>query len=146
MNIRRLIITIVVSFITVWATDFLIHAVWLASTYVDTKELWRPEAEMLSKLPFMFLGQFLVGAVIAVMFALFVAEKRSVVCSLIFSGGIGIIAAAGQIIMYAVSPYPGMLVVKWCAGYMAQALVLGLILHMVYKPLPAGSSADASGS
>ena len=33
-------------FVGVWITDFLIHGVWLQSTYKETMSLWRPEAEM----------------------------------------------------------------------------------------------------
>lgn len=137
MNTKSLIITIVVAFVTVWATDFLIHAVWLGSTYKATQHLWRPEAEMMSKMPFMFLGQFLVAAAFTLIYAAAVAEKRSLGCTLKYSACLGIFAAAGQIIMYAVAPYPGSLVAKWCAAYLIQALVLGLIVYKVYKPLPA---------
>lgn len=136
MNTKSLIITIVVAFITVWATDFLIHAVWLGSTYKATAELWRPEAEMMAKMGWMFAGQFLVGAAFTMIFAACVAEKRCVSCTLKFSACIGILAAAGQIIMYAVQPLPGSLVAKWCVAYIAQALVLGLVVHKVYR-LPA---------
>jgi hypothetical protein len=141
MNTKSLIITIVVAFITVWATDFLIHALWLGSTYKATQHLWRPEAEMVSKLPFMFAGQFLVAAAFTMIFAACVAEKRCLSCSLKFAGCMGVLVAAGQIIMYAVAPYPGSLVAKWCVAYLLQALVLGVVLHKVYKPLPAKSSA-----
>lgn len=137
MNTKSLLLTILVAFVTVWATDFLIHAVWLSSTYAATKELWRPEAEMMSKMPFMFLGQFLVAAAFTMIFAAMVAEKRHLSCSLKYAACMGLTAAACQIIMYAVAPWPGALVAKWCVAYFVQALVLGLIVHKVYRPLPA---------
>ena len=136
MNIKSLIITIVVAFVTVWATDFLIHAVWLSATYGATKELWRPEAEMMEKMPWMFLGQFLVASAFTVIFAACVAEKRCLRCSLMYAASIGVLIGGGQIIMYGVQPFPGLLVAKWCCGYFAQLLLLGLIVHKVYKPLP----------
>ena len=136
MNTKSLLITIVVAFVTVWATDFLIHGVWLSATYGATKELWRPESEMMAKMPFMFLGQFLIAAAFSMIFAACVAEKRCISCSMKFSACIGVMIAAGQIIMYAVQPYPGALVVKWCVAYIAQALVLGFVVHKVYRPLP----------
>ena len=74
MNTKSLVITILVAFVTVWVTDFLIHAVWLSSTYGATKELWRPEAEMLVKMPWMLLGQLIVAAAFTVNFATCVAE------------------------------------------------------------------------
>lgn len=141
MNPKSILITIVVAFVTVWATDFLIHAVWLGSTYKITHQLWRPEAEMMSKMPFMFLGQFLVAAAFTMIFAACVAENRCLSCSLKYAGCMGVIAAANQIIMYSVAPYPGTLVVKWCVAYILQALVLGVIVHKVYKPLPAQPAA-----
>ena len=133
MNIKSLLITILVAFVTVWVTDFLIHAVWLSAMYGETKELWRPEAEMVAKMPFMFLGQLLVATSFTLIFAACVAEKRSLSCSLTYAACIGVMTGGAQIIMYAVQPYPGLLVVKWCVGYLAQALLLGAIVHMVYK-------------
>ena len=134
MNTKSLLITILVAFVTVWATDFLIHGVWLSATYAATKELWRPESEMMAKMPFMLLGQFLIAAAFSMIFAACVAEKRCISCSMKFSACIGVMIAAGQIIMYAVQSYPGMLVVKWCVAYIAQALVLGFVVHKVYRP------------
>ncbi len=133
MNIKSLLITILVAFVTVWVTDFLIHGVWLSATYGETKELWRPEAEMLAKMPFMLLGQFLVATSFTLIFAACVAEKRCLSCSLKFSACIGVMTGGAQIIMYAVQPLPGLLVVKWCVAYLVQALVLGAIVHKVYK-------------
>ena len=136
MNKKSLLITLVVAFVTIWITDFLIHGVCLSSTYAETKELWRPEAEMIKKMPFMLLGQFLVAAAFTMIFAGGVAEKRCISYSLKFSACMGVMVAAGQIIMYAVQPLPGSLIVKWCIAYIAQTLVLGLIVHKVYRPLP----------
>jgi hypothetical protein len=134
MNLKSLLLTIVVAFVTVWATDFLIHAVWLSSTYAATKELWRPEAEMVSKMPFMLLGQFLVAAAFTLIYAACVAEKRCLSCTLKFAGCMGLSAAAGQIILYAVVPWPGLLVAKWFAACIVQAPVLGLVVFKVYRP------------
>ncbi len=135
MNAKSLVITILVAFVTVWATDFLIHAVWLSSTYGATKELWRSEAEMVANMPWMFLGQFLVAAAYSTIFAACVAEKRCLSCTLKYSIAIGVLVGGGQIIMYAVQPIPGSLVAKWCFGYFVQMLLLGCIVHKVYKPI-----------
>ncbi len=141
MNTKSLLITIVVAFVTVWATDFLIHAVWLSSTYGATKELWRTEAEMMAKMPWMFLGQFLVAAAFTVIFAACVAEKRSLGFTLTYAVAIGVLIGGGQVIMYAVQPFPGTLVAKWCGAYFVQLLLLGGIVHKVYKlPVPSGSA------
>jgi hypothetical protein len=137
MNIKSLVITIVVAFVTVWATDFLIHAVWLSATYGATKELWRPEAEMVTKMPWMFLGQFLVATAFTLNFAAYVAERRCLRGTLAYAACIGVLVGGGQIIMYAVQPFPGLLVAKWCLAYFLQMLLLGVVVHKVYKlPIP----------
>jgi hypothetical protein len=135
MNIKSLVITILVAFVTVWLTDFLIHGVWLSASYVETKSLWRTEAEMTSKMPFMFAGQLLAAAAFTLIFAACVAEKRCLNCTLKFAGCMGLLAGANQIIMYAVAPYPGSLVAKWCVAYLLQMLLLGLIVHKTYRPV-----------
>lgn len=134
MNTKSLCITILVAFVTVWITDFLIHGLWLASAYKATAELWRPEKEMMAKMPFMLLGQFLVAAAFTMIFAACVAEKRCLNCSLKYAACMAVLIGGGQVIMYAVAPHPGLLVAKWFIAVCAQMLVLGFIVHKVYQP------------
>lgn len=136
MNPKSLVVTILVAFVTVWATNFLIHGLWLAGAYKATASLWRPEAEMMAKMPWMLLGQFLVAAAFTMIFAACVAEKRCISCSIKFAACMGIFASAGQIIGFAVEPYPGSLVAKWVLAAIVQAVVLGIVVHKVYKPAP----------
>ncbi|MFN0075604.1 MAG: hypothetical protein ACKVY0_03930 [Prosthecobacter sp.] len=139
MNTKSLLITIVVAFITIAVTDFLIHQVWLSATYAETKHLWRPEAEMMTKMPLMMLGQLIIAAAFSLIFAACVAEKRCLSCTLKFSFCLALISCAGQMMMYAVQPIPGSLVVKWCVAITAQLQLLGFLVHKVYK-LPAKSA------
>lgn len=143
MNCKRFIAAILAAFATVWLTDFLIHGVWLSSTYGATKELWRPEAEMPAKMPWMLAGQFVVAATFTSIFAGWVAEKRCLRSTWMFSLAVGAMVGGGQIIMYAVQPFPGMLVVKWCVAYLLQTLVLGTVVHFVYKPAAAPACCDS---
>jgi hypothetical protein len=59
MNIKRLILAIVVAFVVLWMTDFLIHGVWMMPDYRATQSLWRPEAEMGSYMGWMLCAQLL---------------------------------------------------------------------------------------
>ena len=141
MNPKSLLITILVAFVTVFATDFLIHQLWLGSTYKATASLWRPEAEMMAKMPWMLLAQFLVAAAFTMIFAACVAEKRCMSCTIKFAASMGIFSGGGQLMMYAVQPFPGSLVAKWVLAAIVQAMVLGIIVHKVYKPAPITSGA-----
>ena len=136
MNPKSLIITILVAFATVWATDFLIHGLWLAGTYKATASLWRPEAEMIAHMPWMLLSQFLVAAAFTMIFAACVAEKRCMSCTLKYAACMGIFSGAGQLMMYVVQPLPGSLAAKWVLAAIVQAVVLGVVVHKVYKPAP----------
>jgi len=39
MNTKRLILAIVVAFVVLWVTDFLIHGVWMTPDYWATEQL-----------------------------------------------------------------------------------------------------------
>jgi len=134
VNPKSLVIAIVVAFVTVWATDFFIHGLWLSGTYKATASLWRPEGEMMAKMPLMFLCQFLVAAAFTTIFAACVAEKRCMSCTMKYSASMGVFSAAGQFMMYVVQPLPLGLALKWVLAAIVQALVLGFVVHKVYKP------------
>ncbi len=144
MNPKSLLIAIIVAFVTVWATDFLIHGLWLSGTYHATASLWRTETEMMAKMPLMLLAQFLVAAAFTIIFASCVAEKRCMSCTLKYSASMGIFSAAGQFMMYCVQPLPFGLAMKWVLAAIVQALVLGFIVHKVYKPA-SSPTAGAAG-
>lgn len=137
INRKSLLITLVVVAVAVFVTDFLIHGVWLTSTYKATASLWRPEAEMQQHFPWMLLGQFIIAAAFTLIYAACVAEKRCLSCTIKYAVCMGLFAGGGQLIMYSVEPYPGVLVAKWFAAGIVQAVILGLVVFKVYKPLAA---------
>jgi hypothetical protein len=136
VNPKSLLVTILVAFVTVFATDFLVHQLWLGSAYKATASLWRPEAEMMARMPWMLLGQFLAAAAFTTIFAACVAEQRLMSRTIQFAACMGIFVSAGQLMTYVVQPVPGALVARWLAATIVQAVVLGVIVHKVYKPAP----------
>ncbi len=59
MNTKRLILAIVVAFVVLWVTDFLIHGVWMMPDYRGTQQLWRTDAAMGSRMGWMLGAQLL---------------------------------------------------------------------------------------
>src|SRR5207244_4932393 len=59
MNTKRLILAIVVAFVVLWVTDFLIHGVWMMPDYRGTQQLWRTDAAMGSRISWMLGAQLL---------------------------------------------------------------------------------------
>src|SRR5438034_72387 len=59
MKPKRLILAIVVAFVVLWVTDFLIHGVWMMPDYRGTQQLWRTDAAMGSRMGWMLGAQLL---------------------------------------------------------------------------------------
>jgi hypothetical protein len=133
MNIKRLLAAIVVGFIVVFGTDFLIHAIWLHSDYEATKELWRPEAEMNSRFHWMLIAQFLCAAAFVIIWAQGFAG-RSIAAAIVFGLLIGISQQVWVIISHVVSPLPGILAAKWFFAGLTQSVLLAIVTSLIYKP------------
>ena len=138
MNIKRLILAILAGWVAVFATDFLIHDLWLGPVYEATKPLWRPEDEMHTRICWMFLAQFLIVATFVIVWAKGFAG-RSIGTGICFGLLMGVFQQTWAIILFVVLPMPGELAVKWFIGGLAQAALLGIVAALVYKP--ASSSA-----
>jgi hypothetical protein len=134
MNPKRLVACVIVLFIAKFATDFLVHGVWLASTYKETASLWRSEAEMQTKMPWLLFSQFLFAAVFTVLWAKGFAGLRCPGCACAFGICMGLFSESNSLVMYAVEPLPGIIAGKWFAAGVAQGLILGLLAYVTYKP------------
>jgi hypothetical protein len=136
MNINRLVISIIVVFIAVFATDFLIHGLWLSSLYGSTNELWRPEAEMSSGkyMGWMIGGQLLAAITFTTLWAVGFAQHGKLSCAVLFGLFMALFSQTHTLISYAVQPLPMELVWKWLFSGVVQGIVLGIIVSFVYKP------------
>jgi hypothetical protein len=61
MNCKKVWLTVLVVFVTIWLSNFLIHGIFLKSAYEATAGLWRSQDEMKQFCTFMLFGQFGVG-------------------------------------------------------------------------------------
>lgn len=138
MNIPRLLLAIVVAFLVVFGTDYLIHGVWLMPDYKATQSLWRPDAEMQTHFLWMLLAQFLCAATAAIIWAMGFAG-RPVSTGIVFGLIMGMFQQVWVMINYVVIPMPGDLAAKWYFSGLAQAVLLGIVLALVYKPRSATS-------
>lgn len=136
MNPKRLILAIVAVFVGVFVTDFLIHGVWLQSTYKETMNLWRSETEMRAHMGWLMLGQFLVAATFVVLWAKGFAATACIRCACLYGMFMGLFSQAATLVTYAVQPLPGSLAVKWFIAGVAQGVLMGVLVFFVYKPKP----------
>jgi TRAP-type mannitol/chloroaromatic compound transport system permease small subunit len=146
MNPKRLILGIVAVFVGVWVTDFLIHGLWLQSSYKATMSLWRPEADMQKHMLWLFLGQFLFAVAFVMIWARGFSGNAHVRCGVLYGLFMGLFSQANTFITFAVQPLPRDIAIKWVLSGLVQGVLLGLLVLFVYKPKPEGQAATAAAS
>ena len=145
MNPLRLVLTVVVATVAVFATDFLIHRVWLDAAYKATATLWRTEAEMQAHFGWLMLGQFLFAATFSILWAKGFAGTACLRCACLYGLFMGVFSQTATLITYAVQPFPADIAAKWIGAGIVQGVLLGVVVFFVYKPKPAeGQPATAN--
>jgi hypothetical protein len=142
MNTKRLMLAIVVAFVVLWITDFLIHGVWMTRDYQATQQLWRTHTEMQSHMVWMFGAQLLFVITFVTLWAKgFASATTKVSCAVGYGLLMGLFSGVWAIIMYVVVPMPGSIAAKWfCAG-IAQTILLGLVTSFfTIQTLPQSNS------
>jgi hypothetical protein len=138
MNIKRLILAIIAGWVVIFATDFLIHDLWLGPIYQATKSLWRPETEMHTHICWMFFAQFLIVATFVIVWAKGFAG-RSIGTAVTLGLLMGVFQQTWAIILFVVMPLPAELAVKWFLSGLVQAVLLGIVTSLVYKLEPSSA-------
>ncbi len=140
MNAKRLLLAIVVVFVGVFASDFLIHGVWLQSTYKETASLWRPEADMQKYFPFLLLGQFLATVTFVVIWSKGFPAVSSLGKSCLYGITMALFGQAMTCVTYAVQPMPGSLMVKWFVAGLGQGVLMGVLVFLVGRRKPVAAN------
>ena len=135
MNPKRILIALIAAFVAISATDYLIHEIWLKSTYaLDAGKLWRAEADMKSHMSGIFIGQFLVAVAFTMLWARIALGGAGLPCAIALGVFMGLAYSGSVVIQGAVQPLPDGLVTKWIASGIAQSILVGVVLFFVYKP------------
>jgi hypothetical protein len=134
---KKLLIAFVSVYVVVQVCNFMIHAQWLAPTYQSLSEVWRPEAEMQSKMWIMFVTSASFSFFFCYVFArgyegkgLAEGARYGVIIGLFF----GISQAYDSYVIY---PIPYSLALKWFLSGLAVCVLLGVVAAAVYKPVRA---------
>ncbi len=134
MNTKRLLMSFVATYIVYQILGYLIHEVWLADTYASLAAVWRPEAEMTSKMWVFFVTSAFFCFFFCYIFARGYENK-----------GLGEGLRFGVIITlfytlpvvydsYVIYPIPYSLVLQWLFSGLVVSIILGIVVAMVYKP------------
>jgi hypothetical protein len=130
----KLLIAAVAVFVVGQVCNFLIHAQWLAPTYQALASVWRPQADMESRMWIMFVT----GAVFAFFFSYVFArgyEGKGLAEGARYGAIIGLFFSLPQAYnSYVIYPIPYSLALKWFLSGVAVCTLMGIAAAAVYKP------------
>lgn len=134
MNTKRFALAVVAVFVVSQVLNYLIHQVWLSPTYGSLASVWRPEAEMQSKMWILFVT----SAVFSLFFVyIFVRgyQGRGIGEGLRYGLVIGLFYALPHAYeAYVIYPIPYYLALEWFLAGLASCLILGVVAALIYKP------------
>ena len=134
MSLKSFLLCLVASFLTISATDFVIHQKILAPDYMASMSLWRPHETMEQFMSWIFISELVVALGMTLLWLKTAAGKACWKCVAGFGFSTGLIGSAYAVTFYAVMPIPGMLCVKWMVFGILQALLVTTVLHLLTKP------------
>ena len=129
----KYILATVLTFIGVWAYEFLLHGVLLADIYHATADVWRNPQQMQELFPFMFAFQLAFAATFVKLFAWRAGAAITVSDGVQFGIHIGVVLGVLQAAAYPYLPIPLTLAAIWALGMMLECIVLGTICGAVYR-------------
>ncbi|MGH1536494.1 MAG: hypothetical protein ACRBDX_00345 [Gammaproteobacteria bacterium] len=132
MNAKKFIIACIAVIIFIMAFDFLYHGMFMASTYEQTADLWRPHEVMNDYMIWMSLGQIIMSVGFVALFTK--AFKRGGIAEgAIYGLLVAILFIGTNLIMYAVAPYPISMVINWIIGVTIQLVLAGIIVAFIFR-------------
>lgn len=125
------------SVIAVFAFFFLyewfFHGHFMNSMYMETANLWRPEEEMKSKIMWIWIGQLAISFMFNWIFTKGY-EGKGILEGVRYGILMSLFMSAPSFVMYAIVPYPVMMLVYWAIGGLIEFSIAGAIAALIYKP------------
>jgi hypothetical protein len=139
--LKRPITAVVVIFVVWTILDFVIHGLFLRSTYEATANLWRPMDEM--NMPLMYIVTLAYTACFVIIYSALVG-KKSITTGVKFGALFGL---AGGISMgfgsYTYMPIPLSLALSWFSGTLIEAIIAGALVGVIISPKQSAGDAVA---
>ena len=133
-NEKTFWMAVLAGFVTLAACDILIHQVWLAKTYQELAHYWRPEAEMKERMWLIFLSEFSLAFLLAVIFPIGHEKKAPVAEGIRFGVLMGLLIYLPGILMkHYVYPYPTTLLAQWFVAGVGEITLAGTVISLAYS-------------
>ncbi len=131
---KKLLLAIVVAYVVLMGTNYLVHGIWLAPDYAATENAHRTFDEIQRRMWIMAIGQFFFAAVFAYVYTRGAENKPWMAQGIRY----GIVMSFLTVIPGSLSQYvtyflPHVLAVKWMIAGTIQLVILGLIVAGICK-------------
>lgn len=128
MSRKKIVSAVVLSYIWLMATNYLVHSVWLRRAYEDSARIWRTPEAIASRFWVMALGE-LVFTIVFVWIYTRGAESKpwagqGIRYGVLMTLLVMVPAAAAEYVVY---PGPASLGVQWVLAGLVQLVVMGLM-------------------
>jgi uncharacterized membrane protein len=134
---KKLLIAFVAVYVVGQILSYLIHGVWLAPTYASLASVWRPEAEMQSKMWIMFVTSAFFSFFFCYVFARGY-EGKGLAEGARYGAIIGLFfGISNSYDSYVVYPIPYSLALSWFLSTFVSCVVIGIVAAAIYKPAKA---------
>src|SRR6266700_6123472 len=130
---KRFILAFIAAYIFIFFWGWLLNGVLLKDIYSQTPSLWRSQSEMMSLFHWIIIGQALLVLAFVMIYASGFADGG--VAAGVRLGIMLEIAAIGmRLVLYAVQPFPGKLIVYGSVSGLIELIIVGAIVGAIYKP------------
>jgi len=135
MSTKRFWWSVAAVWLVMWVTDWLLHGIWMAPIYQQTAQFWRSPEEMKKLMPFMWFGQFIFSWAFVWIYSKGISKDNQWVQAFRYAMAILLVAKVpGQLVMWATTPYPSELVIRWFFIAFVQAFAASFVLTWTFKP------------
>jgi len=129
---KKLVLTVVLIFISWFVIDFFFHGILLRPLYESTANLWRPDDQM--NISLIYIVTFVLNLCFVFIYTLLINPK-SILAGLKYGIILGVITGtASGFGTYLHMPVPLKLAIIWFFGGLIKAVVAGLILGIFIEP------------
>jgi hypothetical protein len=137
MNWKFVWIAAVAAFVTLFGLEWLVHGVVLKGLYEDNPAMLRTPDEMQMRFVWMLLGYALSALMMALAYARLVG-RRGLFMGALFGLLVAGIFVPGNLVLYAVAPYPLEVALAWLASGLVEYMFVGAVVGAIYRGLMEG--------
>jgi hypothetical protein len=140
VDIKKFVVAIVVAYVILMGSNYLIHTVWLMQWYQASPDSWRPMDQFREKMWVMWLGQLLFSVMFVYIYTRGVENKPWVGQGIRY----GILMTLLTVFPYSMAEYVvyrvhHLLAERWMAAGLVQMLVMGLAVAGIMGPKKAST-------